>query len=54
MWVLQLALANFIGRNDTPWNAIMASGVMTVFPVMVIFFVLQKYLVEGIKMSGIK
>ncbi len=54
MWVLQLALANFIGRNDTPWNAIMASGVMTVLPVMIIFFVLQKYLVEGIKMSGIK
>lgn len=54
MWVLQVALANFIGRNDTPWNAIMASGVMTVVPTIFIFFVLQKYLVEGIKMSGIK
>ena len=54
MWVLQVALANFIGRNDTPWNAIMASGVITVIPIIVIFFVLQKNLVEGIKMSGIK
>lgn len=54
MWVLQVALANFVGRSDTPWNAIMASGVITVIPIIIIFFVLQKHLVEGIKMSGLK
>ncbi len=54
MWVLQVAVANFIGRNDTPWNAVMASGAITVLPTIAMFFVLQKYLVEGIKMSGIK
>lgn len=54
MWVLQVAIANFIGRNDTPWNAVMAAGVIAVLPTIIIFFVLQKYLVEGIKMSGIK
>ena len=54
MWVLQVAIANFIGRTDTPWNAVMAAGVITILPTMIMFFVLQKYLVEGIKMSGIK
>ena len=54
MWVLQIALANFIGRSDTPWNAIMASGVITVIPIILIFLFLQRYLVEGIKMSGLK
>ncbi len=54
MWVLQVALANFVGRNDTPWNAIMASGVITILPIIIVFFALQKNLVEGIKMSGIK
>ena len=54
LWVLQVAIATFIGRNDTPWDAIMASGVLTIIPTVIIFFVLQKYLVEGIKMSGIK
>ncbi|EMS73438.1 carbohydrate ABC transporter permease [Ruminiclostridium cellobioparum] len=54
MWVLQVALANFVGRSDTPWNAIMASGVITVIPIIIIFFALQKHLVEGIKMSGLK
>ena len=54
MWVLQVALSNYISRLDTPWNAVMASGVITVIPIIIIFFVLQKHLVEGIKMSGIK
>lgn len=54
MWVLQVAIASFIGRNDTPWDAIMASGVITIAPIIILFFVLQKNLVEGIKMSGIK
>jgi multiple sugar transport system permease protein len=54
MWVLQVALANFVGRVGTPWDAMMAAGVMTILPTVIMFFVLQKYLVEGIKMSGIK
>ncbi|TCL53806.1 carbohydrate ABC transporter membrane protein 2 (CUT1 family) [Hydrogenispora ethanolica] len=54
MWVLQVAIACFIGRNDTPWDAVMASGVITIIPTVIIFFILQKYLVEGIKMSGVK
>jgi multiple sugar transport system permease protein len=54
LWVLQVAVASFIGRNDTPWNAILASGVVTALPSVIMFFILQKSLVEGIKMSGIK
>ena len=54
MWVLQVAIANFIGRNGARWDAVMAAGVITVLPTIVMFFVLQKYLVEGIKMSGLK
>ncbi len=53
-WVLQIAIADFIGRNDSPWNAIMAAGVIAVAPTILLFFVLQKYLVEGVKMSGLK
>lgn len=53
-WVLQLALAKFIGRSETPWDAIMAGGVITTIPMLILFFILQKYIVEGIKMSGIK
>ena len=54
LWVLQVAVASFVGRNDTPWNAILAAGVLTVLPSVLIFFALQKSLVEGIKISGMK
>ena len=54
MWVLQVALSNFVGRLDTPWNTVMASGVTSVLPVIIIFFFLQKRIVDGVKMSGIK
>ena len=32
----------------------MASGVTSVLPVIIIFFFLQKRIVDGVKMSGIK
>jgi multiple sugar transport system permease protein len=54
MWVLQVAISNFIGRNGARWDAVMAAGVIAVIPTIAMFFALQKYLVEGIKMSGIK
>lgn len=53
-WVLQVAISSFIGRNDTPWNAVLAAGSIAVIPTIIIFFVLQRYLVEGIKMNGLK
>jgi multiple sugar transport system permease protein len=54
MWVLQVAISNFIGRNGARWDAVMAAGVIAIIPTIIMFFALQKYLVEGIKMSGIK
>ena len=53
-WVLQVALARFVGRIQTPWNAIMAGGVIAIIPVLIMFFILQRYIITGIKMSGIK
>jgi len=54
LWVLQVAIASFVSRNDTPWNAMLGASVFATIPSIVMFFVLQKSLVEGIKMSGIK
>ncbi|HGY11732.1 MAG TPA: carbohydrate ABC transporter permease, partial [Desulfobacterales bacterium] len=54
LWVLQVAIANFVSRGDTRWDAVLSSGVITVLPTILLFFLLQKYLVAGIKMTGIK
>ncbi len=39
---------------DPKWEVLMAAGVVMVMPVLVIFFLTQKYFIQGISMSGIK
>lgn len=51
---LALGLASFQGQYTTEWHLLMAASVVALIPVLVIFFSLQKYFVEGIVMSGIK
>jgi multiple sugar transport system permease protein len=55
LWVVQLQLANIVGGGYyTPWNVVLAAAVIAAIPTFLIFFLTQRYLVEGIKMSGIK
>ncbi|KQX62654.1 MULTISPECIES: carbohydrate ABC transporter permease [unclassified Paenibacillus] len=55
MWVIQVQLANLVGGGYvTPWNIVLAAAVIAALPTFLLFFVMQKYLVEGIKMTGIK
>lgn len=54
LWVIQLGIANFRGEYLTEWNLILAASCIAALPTMVFFAFFQKYLVEGIKMSGLK
>ncbi|OMF22885.1 sugar ABC transporter permease [Paenibacillus sp. FSL H8-0548] len=55
LWVVQQRLAHLVGGGYfTPWNVVLAAAVVVAIPTFILFFVAQKYLVEGIKMSGIK
>ena len=54
LWVIQIAIANFRGERTVAWNLVLAASCITIIPTVVIFLVFQRYLVEGIKMSGIK
>ncbi|MVB10157.1 L-arabinose transport system permease protein AraQ [Caprobacter fermentans] len=53
-FTLQLGLAMFNGMTKVEWGPLMAASVLTLIPVLVIFFAAQKYFVEGISFSGIK
>jgi hypothetical protein len=53
LWVIQIAIANFRGERTVAWNLVLAASCVTIVPTILIFFVFQRYLVEGIKMSGI-
>lgn len=54
MRVTQVALAHFRSRFLTRWELIMAGSVISLIPTFIIFFVFQRYLVKGVKTSGLK
>ena len=54
LWTIQVALANFKGEHTTAWNLILAGAVVAALPTVILFFVFQKYIREGIKTSGSK
>ena len=47
-------IKTFIGNNGIDWPSILASSVISIIPVVVIFAFLQKYVVGGIATSGVK
>lgn len=51
---LAVALSYLVGQYTTRWEIQMAGSVLTVLPVIVLFFLLQKYFVQSIKMTGLK
>ena len=51
---IQLGLATFKRQFDTDYGAIMAGTVISLIPVVIIYIVAQKYIVDGIAYSGVK
>jgi multiple sugar transport system permease protein len=45
---------NFIGQYGVSWNRVMAFGALTVFPVVMIFIFMQKYIVTGLTSGAVK
>ncbi|HEY3078835.1 MAG TPA: carbohydrate ABC transporter permease [Chloroflexota bacterium] len=50
---LAVGLNSLIGMYSTSWNLLMASAFLTSIPVIVVFFVGQKYFIRGVVMSGL-
>lgn len=51
---LALGMPMFMSRYGTFWNQAMAASALTILPTIIFFFFAQKYLIEGIKLSGLK
>lgn len=54
MNTISQALANFKSGFGTDWRAIMAASTMSIIPSVAIYFIGQRYFVEGIVLSGLK
>ncbi|WHT19781.1 carbohydrate ABC transporter permease [Crossiella sp. CA-258035] len=53
-YTLQVALARFAAEEVVPVNLIMAMSVVTMAPVLVVFLLMQRQIVQGIAQTGFK
>jgi len=47
-------ITEFIGYQSVKWNEMMAASIVGVFPVLIVFVFLQKYIVEGLTAGAVK
>ena len=48
-----LGLATFQGAHSTEWTLLMAGNVMSLIPMMVIFFAAQRYFIRSVAATGL-
>ncbi len=53
-FTLSLGLRMFQGESSTSWHLMMAASLLTMLPVLVLFFVAQRYFIQGIVFTGVK
>ena len=51
---LQLGLTTFQGAHKTNTQLLMAANVMSILPVLILFFLAQRYFIRGIATTGLK
>ncbi len=54
MFTVQLGLTMFRGAYSTQWAYVMAAACFITLPVLIVFFVGQKYFTRGIALTGLK
>ena len=53
-YTLSLGLAMFLGQYGTEYGMLMAMTVLTVLPILALFFFAQRTFIQGVKLSGTK
>ena len=54
LMTLPVGLANLQGRYVTAWNLVMAGSTISVIPIIALYAIAQKYVIQGFTLSGIK
>lgn len=51
---LQVGLSYLMSEYYTDWNLLMAGSILTILPIIVLFFLVQKNFVQSFKLTGLK
>ncbi|MDI1461523.1 carbohydrate ABC transporter permease [Catellatospora sp. KI3] len=53
-WTVSLGLAGFRSLHHVEWHLVSAATMLTILPVLVVFFFAQKAFVQGVTLTGVK
>jgi multiple sugar transport system permease protein len=53
-FTLALGLRLFQGEASTSWHLLMAASLLTMLPVLLLFFFAQRYFIQGVTFTGVK
>ena len=54
MFVLSVGIANMVGEYRVQWNELMAAAFVAALPVMVLYSLLERHLVDAITAGAVK
>ena len=54
LWVVQVGIANYKSQYAASWNYIMAASTIVAAPMLLLFVIFQRQIMESIKTSGLK
>jgi multiple sugar transport system permease protein len=53
-WTLAVGVASFRAAHHVEWNLTMAATLLTILPVIIVFFLAQRVFVQGVTLTGVK
>jgi multiple sugar transport system permease protein len=54
MWTVQVALSTFLTAQTINLSELFAGALVGILPVVIVFLLMQRYIVQGVTLSGIK
>ena len=54
MNTVSTTIYRFVGPNQTDWHVISAAILISMIPMLILFFMLQKYIYQGITAGSIR
>jgi raffinose/stachyose/melibiose transport system permease protein len=53
-WTLPLTVYNFFGQYSSNWNYVFANLMLTAVPMIILYMLLQKYIIDGLTAGSVK
>jgi multiple sugar transport system permease protein len=53
-WTIAVGLSTFRAAHHVEWNLTMAATLLTLLPVIVVFFIAQRVFIQGVTLTGVK